>query len=97
MSLTPEEELAAEQRLKAGQAASDLCIAASRLRDADDALVALGRQLRETDADRGMPDDADAERALAGCVAVSDAYRAMRLAEERFETITGYAAPGSSQ
>lgn len=90
-------EDAYEQRMKAGQAASALCIAASRLRDADDALVALGRELRETDAARGMPDDHDAERALAGCAAVSDAYGAMRLAEERLKAVTGFAAPGASQ
>jgi hypothetical protein len=79
--------MAYEDWIKCGQAASDLAIAASRLRDADDALVTLGRELRETDADRGMPSDHDAERALVAARSVSMAYRDMREAEARLERL----------
>lgn len=82
-----------QQRLKVGQAACDLAIAASRLADADTRLASLGRELRETDAARGMPDDKDAERALVATRTVAVAYTEMRAAERAYEELTGSGNP----
>jgi hypothetical protein len=74
-----------ERRLKRQRLACDLAIAASRLRDADDALVAHGREIRDGDAGRGMPGDAEGERSVELCNGVLEAYAAMSDAEAHYE------------
>lgn len=75
----------AERMTKRAVAAAGLAIAASRLRDADDALVAHGRAIRDGDADRGMPEWGEGERAIELCEAVGAAYREMRAAEAAYQ------------
>jgi hypothetical protein len=75
------------QQRKREEAAAALAIAASRLRDADDALVAWGRAIRDTDADRGMPEGDQGTRAIQLCGDVSIAYGEMRAAEKEWEAV----------
>lgn len=66
-----------------GHAAIALAVRASRLRDADDYLVTVGRALRDP------MEHHEAERMLAigACGKVATAYRRMREAEEDFERL----------
>jgi hypothetical protein len=76
-----------ERQTKREVAAARLAIAASRLRDADDALVGWGRAIRDGDADRGMPERDEGTRAIALCGDVSIAYGEMRAAEQEWEAV----------
>jgi hypothetical protein len=76
-----------ERQTKREVAAARLAIAASRLRDADDALVAWGRAIRDGNADRGMPEGDEGTRAIALCGDVSIAYGEMRAAEQEWEAV----------
>jgi hypothetical protein len=78
----------AERETKRHIAAARLAIAASRLRDADDALVAHGRKIRDGDADRGMPDLDDAEEADRLAKGIATCYAEMRLAEAEYEALS---------
>jgi hypothetical protein len=78
----------AERETKRHRAAAQLAIAASRLRDADDALVAHGRKIREGDADRGMPDLDEAEEADRLAKGVATCYAGMRMAEREYEGLS---------
>jgi hypothetical protein len=76
-------------------AAMRLAKAAANLRAADDQLVALGKELRQTPTGkRDTTFERDGDLALRHCVAVSEAYREMREAEADFERLT---AAGSGQ
>lgn len=76
-----------EDDTKRHVAATDLAIAASRLRDADDELVRHGRMVRDGDAGRGMPTSDEGETSVRLCGEVADAYTAMRAAEQRWEEV----------
>jgi hypothetical protein len=65
-------------------AAVDLAIAASRLRDCDDALVAFGREARES----GYPNYELRDEAVRLCERVGIAYGEMREAEKKWEEQT---------
>lgn len=68
-----------------GRAATNLAIATANLRDAEDRLLMVGRDLRDTDADRHMPTDNEMEMALDVVGAVSIAHLHLRKAEELYE------------
>jgi hypothetical protein len=69
-------------------AAMRLAKAAAALREADDQLVALGKELAHTPTGaRGTDFERDGDLALKRCVAVSEAYREMREAEADFERL----------
>lgn len=64
-------------------AAVELCIWSSRLRDADDAIVNLGREARES-GEPGYAVQAEAQRLVER---VGVAYEEMRAAEKRWEEV----------
>lgn len=73
--------------LKQHYRAAELVIAASRLRDADDRVVAYGREIRDGYAGRGTPADVEGERAIELCDDVTAAYETMRRAERAWEAV----------
>lgn len=79
----------AERETKRHITACDLAVVASRLRDADDALVAHGRAIRDGDAGRGMPDHDEGVRAVALCEDVAAAYVSMLDAETAYKKAGG--------
>lgn len=78
-----------EEYRERGRAAVDLAVAAARLRDTDDALVAFGREFG--DDYRSMPDDDQIDRGLELTQRVADAYSDMRAAETKFYVVGGAA------
>lgn len=87
--MTPPYEDDYERDVKRGVAASDLAIAASRLRDADDELVRHGRMIRDGDAGRGMPTWDEGQTSVRLSREVAEAYAAMRAAEKKWEEVRG--------
>lgn len=70
-----------------GRAAARLAFCATQLRNADDALVAIGREFG--DRFDWMPDDDICLRAERAAGAVAEAYREMRDAEAKFFALGG--------
>jgi hypothetical protein len=85
MSLLSDDAMYRQRRRE--ESAARLAIAASRLRDADDALVTWGRQIRDGNADRGMPEGDEGTRAIELCGDVTVAYAEMRSAEQEWEAV----------